>query len=95
MLVDELREKCLEERQDLGASGSSSSAIHYSSLTTAPDDWRLDGARPCSGERLLLMFDRYNYGFISTMGDCGDTDFTLVQLVMLTGKEIEQQKEHW
>jgi len=37
--------------------GTSSSA--YSSLTTAPDDWRLDDNKPCSGERLLLMFDRW------------------------------------
>lgn len=57
VLVDELREKCLrEERQDL--TGSSTSSSSYSSLTTAPDDWKLDEARPCSGERLLLMFDR-------------------------------------
>lgn len=40
--------------------GTSSSA--YSSLTTAPDDWRLDDNKPCSGERLLLMFDRWGGG---------------------------------
>uniref|UniRef100_A0A383W065 Inositol hexakisphosphate and diphosphoinositol-pentakisphosphate kinase n=1 Tax=Tetradesmus obliquus TaxID=3088 RepID=A0A383W065_TETOB len=69
VLVDQLREKCLEERLDLagpaaaaaaaaaGGGGSSSSA--YSSLTTSPDDWRLDEHKPCSGERLLLMFDRW------------------------------------
>jgi hypothetical protein len=72
VLVDQLREKCLEERLDLagpaaaaaaaaagGSSSSSSSA--YSSLTTSPDDWRLDEHKPCSGERLLLMFDRYGW----------------------------------
>jgi hypothetical protein len=66
--VDQLREKCLEERLDLAgpaaaaaaaaAGGSSSSSSAYSSLTTSPDDWRLDEHKPCSGERLLLMFDR-------------------------------------
>jgi hypothetical protein len=68
VLVDQLREKCLEERLDLAgpaaaaaaaaAGGSSSSSSAYSSLTTSPDDLRLDEHRPCSGERLLLMFDR-------------------------------------
>jgi hypothetical protein len=82
ILVDQLREKCLEENKDAnaaaaaasgaggapnqvaagatgskGSAGSSSSA--YSSLTTAPEEWRLDEAKPCSGERLLLMFDRW------------------------------------
>lgn len=68
VLVDVLREKCLEERLDLAgpaaavaasATGGGSVSAGYSSLTTAPEDWRLDPARPCSGERLLLMFDRW------------------------------------
>lgn len=101
VLVDQLREKCLEERveatphsqhatadkQDSGsdksagdkaaagndkAAGGTSdarslqpvnsargiSSSRYSSLASSPDDWRLDETKPCSGERLLLMFDR-------------------------------------
>jgi hypothetical protein len=71
--VDELRQLCLEEHAaDMSMSGggsvttsgssrggSSGSGTSYSSLTTAPCDWRLDPARPCSGERLLLVFDRW------------------------------------
>eukprot|EP00879_Flechtneria_rotunda_P009465 GHRR01009908.1.p1 GENE.GHRR01009908.1~~GHRR01009908.1.p1 ORF type:complete len:896 (+),score=398.55 GHRR01009908.1:452-3139(+) len=61
VLVDELRQKCLDERAEPGAlaaaAGSNTNA--YSSLTTSPDEWRLDESRPCSGERLLLMFDRW------------------------------------
>lgn len=114
VLVDQLREKCLEERveaapnnannppkdssssskdskqeggsdkaaapagaaagaggekQAAAAGGSNGQALHgsassrgagpYSSSATAPDDWKLDVNKPCSGERLLLMFDRW------------------------------------
>eukprot|EP00775_Hariotina_reticulata_P005842 gene5842-6083_t len=78
VLVDELREKCLEERVESsstpaaatpaagqaavpasGDKGPSPNSSSYSSLTTSPDDWRLDQTKPCSGERLLLMFDRW------------------------------------
>jgi inositol hexakisphosphate/diphosphoinositol-pentakisphosphate kinase len=52
VLVDELRQKCLEERLD------GPGASHYSSLSMAPEEWTLEAGRPCSGERLLLMFDR-------------------------------------
>jgi hypothetical protein len=91
VLVDQLREKCLEERVeaaphhasaekqqeadkagDKAAAGGDKAAgglqpstsargissSRYSSLASAPDDWRLDESKPCSGERLLLMFDR-------------------------------------
>jgi inositol hexakisphosphate/diphosphoinositol-pentakisphosphate kinase len=94
VLVDQLREKCLEERveaapqhasaekqqeasgvdkaSDKAATGSDKAAgglqpsnsargissSRYSSLASSPDDWRLDESKPCSGERLLLMFDR-------------------------------------
>lgn len=98
VLVDQLREKCLEERVEAaphhgsaekqqeapgadkggdkaaaaaGAGGEKAagglqpsnsargiSSSRYSSLASSPDDWRLDESKPCSGERLLLMFDR-------------------------------------
>ncbi len=56
-LVDQLREKCLEERPDTSSAGPATGA--YSSLSQAPEEWSLEPGRPCSGERLLLMFDRY------------------------------------
>jgi inositol hexakisphosphate/diphosphoinositol-pentakisphosphate kinase len=98
VLVDQLRQKCLDERVDAtpalrhsisdskseaaaggdkaaggekagseakagGLQHSSSargiSSSRYSSLASSPDDWRLDETKPCSGERLLLMFDRW------------------------------------
>jgi hypothetical protein len=31
----------------------------YSSLSCDPQDWALEVDRPCSGEKLLLMFDRW------------------------------------
>jgi inositol hexakisphosphate/diphosphoinositol-pentakisphosphate kinase len=31
----------------------------YSSVTHAPAEWRLDKGQPCGGEKLLLMFDRW------------------------------------
>jgi hypothetical protein len=55
--VDLLRQKCLEERlPDAGGSGSS-----YSSLSNAPEEWSQEEGKPCSGERLLLMFDRWGF----------------------------------
>jgi inositol hexakisphosphate/diphosphoinositol-pentakisphosphate kinase len=100
VLVDQLREKCLEERVDpvnphhssqqekqgdAAAGGDKAagekaagaekpqtllpsnsargiSSSRYSSLASSPDDWRLDDSKPCSGERLLLMFDRCENG---------------------------------
>jgi hypothetical protein len=48
------REKCLSE----GQSGQGGHA-GYSSLSQAPEEWSVERERPCSGERLLLMFDRW------------------------------------
>jgi inositol hexakisphosphate/diphosphoinositol-pentakisphosphate kinase len=53
-LVDQLREKCLSE----GHQGGQGPQAGYSSLSQAPSEWQLVPERPCSGERLLLMFDR-------------------------------------
>lgn len=52
VLVDQLREKCLEERHD-GTPHKS-----YTSLSQAHEEYELETTRPCGGERLLLMFDR-------------------------------------
>ena len=57
VLVDLLRQKCLEERLP-DAVASSSTSSHYSSLSNAPEEWSQEEGKPCSGERLLLMFDR-------------------------------------
>ncbi|KAI8107858.1 hypothetical protein M9435_002885 [Picochlorum sp. BPE23] len=52
-LVDQLREKCLEEaRKDESQEG-------YSALTMDPNDWQQQPDRPCGGEKMLLMFDRW------------------------------------
>ena len=53
MVVEQLRQLCLEEGK--GEAGSRG----YSALTQAPSEWTLDSGKPCSGERLLLMFDRW------------------------------------
>jgi hypothetical protein len=37
---------------------SAGSEVRYSSLSQDPKEWLLEPDRPCSGERLLLMFDR-------------------------------------
>jgi inositol hexakisphosphate/diphosphoinositol-pentakisphosphate kinase len=66
VLVDQLRDKCLEEKGDgpsiappatpaPGGGGAPSSA----SSQQAPEEWAVDGGRPCGGERPLLMFDRW------------------------------------
>lgn len=31
----------------------------YSSLSHAPSEWELEPGKPCSGERLLLLLDRW------------------------------------
>lgn len=59
-LVDDLRERCLQEGGGGGAGhvgtvGSKS----YSSLSQAPEEWAEEPERPCGGERPLLMFDRW------------------------------------
>lgn len=58
IVVDQLREKCLEERIDHRDHGAGSVGS-YSSLSQAPEEWTLEEGKPCSGERLLLMFDRW------------------------------------
>lgn len=53
MVVEQLRQKCLQEgKGEVGARG-------YSALTQAPSEWVLESGKPCGGERLLLMFDRW------------------------------------
>ncbi|KAK9799737.1 hypothetical protein WJX73_006464 [Symbiochloris irregularis] len=53
VVVEQLRQKCLQEgRGEVGARG-------YSALTQAPTEWVLEPGKPCGGERLLLMFDRW------------------------------------
>lgn len=75
VLVDVLRQKCLDEktsteRPSTGLSRSTSGVQgrsedgdskpgSYSALTQAPEEWRQVEGQPCSGERLLLMFDRW------------------------------------
>jgi inositol-hexakisphosphate/diphosphoinositol-pentakisphosphate 1-kinase len=54
VLVDQLRQKCLEE-----ARGGEDKPKGYSALLQDPKEWRLDPNRPCSGEKLLLVFDRW------------------------------------
>ena len=52
-LVDQLREKCLEEaRKEDDPEG-------YSALTMDPNEWNQGPDSPCGGEKLLLMFDRW------------------------------------
>ena len=55
VLVEQLRQKCLEERVDKGGDAPRS----YSALTQSPREWALEPGKPCGGERLLLMFDRW------------------------------------
>lgn len=52
-LVDQLREKCLEEARNEERPES------YSALTMDPEEWHQEQGKPCSGEKLLLMFDRW------------------------------------
>ena len=51
--MEQLRQLCLEEGK--GESGSRG----YSALTQSPSEWQLESGKPCSGERLLLTFDRW------------------------------------
>ena len=53
VLVEQLRQKCLEERVDKGGDAPRS----YSALTQSPREWALEPGKPCGGERLLLMID--------------------------------------
>ena len=53
VVVEQLRQLCLEEGK--GEAGSRG----YSALTQDPGEWTLEPGKPCSGERLLLMFDRW------------------------------------
>ena len=55
VLVEQLRQKCLQERVDKGGEAPRG----YSALTQSPREWALEPGKPCGGERLLLMFDRW------------------------------------
>ncbi|KAK9821974.1 hypothetical protein WJX81_008214 [Elliptochloris bilobata] len=55
VLVEQLRGKCLQERVDK----SGEAPRGYSALTQSPREWALEVGKPCGGERLLLMFDRW------------------------------------
>ena len=50
--------------------GSSIKSVAYNSLSQAPEEWEEEPAKPCSGEKLLLMFDRCVCG--GGGGDCPD-----------------------
>ncbi|KAJ9527101.1 hypothetical protein QJQ45_025193, partial [Haematococcus lacustris] len=39
--------------------GAGGGPQRYSSVSHGPAEWRLDPGRPCSGERMLLMYDRW------------------------------------
>lgn len=53
VVVEQLRQKCLQEgKGEVGARG-------YSALTQSSAEWLLEPGKPCGGERLLLMFDRW------------------------------------
>lgn len=53
LLVDQLRQKCLDEaRMDERPKS-------YSALTQDTSEWGLEEGKPCGGEKLLLMFDRW------------------------------------
>ncbi len=53
--MEQLRQMCLDER--VGRNGPE--GRNYSALTQSPREWGLEPGKPCSGERLLLMFDRW------------------------------------
>ena len=53
--MEQLRGKCLAERVDKGGEAPRG----YSALTQSPREWALEPGKPCGGERLLLMFDRW------------------------------------
>ena len=58
LIVEQLRQMCLDER--VGQNGPE--GRNYSALTQSPREWGLEAGKPCSGERLLLMFDRWCAG---------------------------------
>ena len=53
LLVDELRQKCVDEAR------SDEKPKSYSALTQDPAEWCAEPGKPCGGEKLLLMFDRW------------------------------------
>ena len=55
VLVEQLRHMCLEEK--VGRDGAVGKG--YNALTQSAKEWTLEPGKPCSGERLLLMFDRW------------------------------------
>eukprot|EP00798_Chlamydomonas_sp_ICE-L_P008125 gene8126-1372_t len=55
VLIARVRELCLLERD---ASGPPTG--RFSSLSQDPSEWKQIADQPCSGERMLLMFDRWN-----------------------------------
>ena len=55
VLVEQLRHMCLEEK--VGRDGPEGKG--YNALTQSAKEWILEPSKPCSGERLLLMFDRW------------------------------------
>jgi len=61
VLVGQLRELCLHEKVEPGAhTGGAGIGARYSSLSHEPrTEWQLEPGKPCSGERMLLMFDRW------------------------------------
>jgi inositol hexakisphosphate/diphosphoinositol-pentakisphosphate kinase len=54
-LVHQLRELCLAERVD----SVPTPQRRFSSMSQDPKEWGLDPTKPCSGEKPLLMFDRW------------------------------------
>ncbi len=53
--MEQLRHMCLEEK--VGRDGAVGKG--YNALTQSAKEWTLEPGKPCSGERLLLMFDRW------------------------------------
>ena len=53
--MEQLRHMCLEEK--VGRDGPAGKG--YNALTQSAKEWILEPSKPCSGERLLLMFDRW------------------------------------
>lgn len=50
----QLRDMCVAERPD----PAGDALARYSSLSQDPREWACVPGHPCSGEKLLLMFDR-------------------------------------
>ncbi|KAL6771291.1 VIP1 [Auxenochlorella protothecoides x Auxenochlorella symbiontica] len=53
-LVEDLHQLCVEEQRPNADAGRS-----YSVLNQDPKDWVFEDDKPCSGERLLLLYDRW------------------------------------